>query len=655
MCGIVGLIGQQEPQWLSQMNGLVTHRGPDDSGEYRDPESQVALAMRRLSILDVAGGHQPMSNEDGSVWIVFNGEIYNSPALRLPLEAKGHRFQTSHADTEVLVHLYEDKQEEMLNDLNGMFAFVIYDRERQLLFGARDRLGIKPLYYWQSLGLFAFASELKGLLPLPGLAREINLAALYHYMSLLYIPGEDSILHGVKRLLPGHWFKFDLRTRAFTIRQYWDLDIQHTEQHSEAEWREIVRAELRQAVRRWTLSDVPVGCSLSGGVDSSTIVGLLAESGHPHIKTFSLGFAGRGEEEWNELPLARQVAARWGTEHHELILNPDDLLDDLVQMVWHLDEPYAGGLPAWYVFRFMRETVTVGLTGTGGDENFGNYGKYRIFESSPIARTVLAHRETYESVSRNMAWLWRPCAQLAQSVPDTWIGAPGKKRLANLPDFGGGPIGRYYFNPWYYFSDTAKRIAVFQMQADGVVDTAPMLQALFDSARTRDIRNGIAYLDFKTQLADEFLMMTDRLSMAHSLEARVPFLDHTFVETVFRIPSDIRTRPGNLKYLLKQAVGDLLPAGVLGAQKRGFVIPIKLWLRGPLRPLAERLLSPERLRRQGLYRPSFYGHYVQPHLDGRADHTWQVWAALMFQLWHVVFIEQGAAHAPTYRWRELAE
>lgn len=653
MCGIVGLVGQQEPQWLSQMNVLVAHRGPDDSGEYLDPEAQVALAMRRLSILDVSGGRQPLSNEDGSMWIVYNGEIYNSPELRQSVEAKGHRFQTSHADTEVLVHLYEDKQEEMLHDLNGMFAFVIYDRERHVLFGARDRLGIKPLYYWKQPGLFAFASELKCFLPLSGFQREIDFTSLYHYMSLLYVPGENSILQGVKRLMPGHWFKFDLRTRELTIQQYWDLNVHHVEERSEAEWCERIRAELREAVRRWTLSDVPVGCSLSGGIDSSTIVGLLAESGHHHIKTFSLGFTGQGEEEWNELPLARQVAARWGTEHHELILDPKSLLDDLVQMVWHLDEPYAGGLPAWYVFRFMRETVTVGLTGTGGDENFGNYGKYQIFESSPIAGAILAHRETYESVSRNMAWLWQPCFRLAQSVPDSWIGSQRKRRLANLLDFGGEPIGRYYFNPWYYFSDYAKRIAVFQMQADGVMDTAQMLQGLFDGARTNDVRNGIAYLDFKTQLADEFLMMTDRLSMAHSLEARVPFLDHTFVETVFRIPSSFRTRPDDLKYLLKKSVADLLPNGILTAQKRGFVIPIKLWLRGPLRPLAERLLSPERFRRQGLYRPSFYGRYVRPHLDGDADFTWQVWAALMFQLWHVVFIEQYSLERPCISWRDL--
>ena len=653
MCGIVGIVGQQEPNWLSEMNQLEAHRGPDDAGEYRDAEAHVALAMRRLSILDLEGGHQPMSNADGSVWIVYNGEAYNSPQLRSQLEAKGYTFQTSHSDTEVLLHLYEEKQEEMLLDLNGMFAFVIYDRRRQLLFGARDRFGIKPLYYHQQANLFAFASELKSFLALPGLEREIDLTSLYHYMSLLYVPGESSILRGVKRLAPASFFKLDLKTREMKVESYWDLSFNQVEERSEDEWCEVIRTELREAVRRWTLSDVPMGCSLSGGIDSSAIVGLLGEMNHPHIKTYSLGFAGQGEAEWDELPLARQVAQRWGTEHHEMILDPLSLLDDLVEMVWHLDEPYGGGLPSWYVFRFMRESVTVGLTGSGGDEAFGNYGKYRGFESSPWARAAMNRRGIYDSVGRNFSWIWGPCVQLAEAVPNSWIGQDRKKRLAGLFDFGGGPVGRYYFNSWYYFSDTSKRAAVFQTPTERILDTAEILQSFYDRAATTDVRNSISYTDFKTQLTDEFLSMTDRLSMAHSLEARVPFLDHEFIETVFRIPSAIRTRPDDLKYLLKRSVADLLPEGILKARKRGFVIPIKLWLRGPLRRLTQYLLSAERLKRQGIFSPTFYRRYVRAHLDGQADYTWQVWAALMFQLWHFIFIEQNTRSKPSYAWREI--
>lgn len=653
MCGIVGIVGKQEPSWLSEMNALERHRGPDDAGEYRDPESNVALAMRRLSILDLAAGHQPMSNEDGSLWIVYNGEIYNSPELRAELEAKGRQFHTNNSDTEVLLHLYEERGEDMLLPLNGMFAFVIYDRRRQLLFAARDRFGIKPLYFHQSPGLFAFASELKSFLALPDFNREIDLSSLYHYMSLLHIPGEHSIFRHAQRLLPAHYLKYEIRSGKLSTKKYWDISFKDVNGRSSDEWREIIRTELSKAVQRWTLSDVPIGCSLSGGIDSSTIVGLIGESGHKQIKTYALGFGGSGEEEWNELPLARLVAERWGTEHHEVVLDPETLLDDLIQMVWHLDEPYGGGLPSWYVFRFMSETVKVGMTGTGGDEAFGNYGKYRIMENSSFARAAMSRRGAYESFARNFAWAWRPCSQLAEAVPDTWLGSYRKRRLAGLFDFRSGPVGRYFFNPWYYFSDGAKRSAVFQMDLDHVIETGSMLQTLFDEANVDDLRNSLTYIDFKTQLTDEFLSMTDRLSMAHSLEARVPFLDHEFVETVFSIPSSLRTKPDDLKYLLKASVADLLPPEILSARKRGFVIPIKLWLRTSLRKLAEFLLAPERLKTQGLFEPGFYWRYVKPHLEAKEDFTWQVWAALMFQLWYFVFIEQNARSAPTYTWRDI--
>ncbi len=653
MCGIVGLVGRHEASWLSEMNRVEEHRGPDDAGEYCDAANGVSLAMRRLSILDLAGGHQPMSNADGSVQIVFNGEIYNSPSLRKELERSGEQFKTANSDTEVLIHLYEQKGAQMLADLNGMFAFVIYDRKRRVLFGARDRFGIKPLYYFKTPDLFAFASELKSFMVLPSFKCDLNLSSLFHYMSLLYIPGEQTIFESASRLAAAHFFEYHLTSRTLVINKYWDFDFSSLEERSESEWQQVIRTELGNAVERWSLSDVPVGCSLSGGIDSSTIVGLLGKAGKSQIKTYALGFSGKGEEDWNELPLARQVAERWGTEHHELILDPDSLLDDLLQMVWHLDEPYGGGLPSWYVFRFMSETVKVGFTGTGGDEIFGNYGKYRVMENSPFAQAVLSRRKSYDSFARNFAWAWKPCYQLAEAVPDTWLGTYRKRRLAGLFDFGSGPVGRYFFNPWYYFSDGAKRAAVFQMNCETVTETGEMLQRLFDESNTTDLRNSLTYVDFKTQLTDEFLSMTDRLSMAHSLEARVPFLDHEFVQAVFRIPSSMRTKPDDLKYLLKRAVADLLPESVLNARKKGFVIPIQLWLRTKLRSLAEYLLAPKRLRQQGIFDPAFYSRYVNPHLEAKADYTWQIWAALMFQLWHLVFIEHKSHSAPTYGWRDI--
>ncbi|PSB25982.1 asparagine synthase (glutamine-hydrolyzing) [Stenomitos frigidus] len=635
MCGIVGLIGHWAPELLGQLNQSLYHRGPDDGGEYRDQQGGVALAMRRLSILDLSGGHQPMSNHDGSVWIVFNGEIYNAPELRSRLEAKGVHFKTSHSDTECLLHLYEAYGEAMLAELNGMFAFVIYDRERKQIFGARDRFGIKPLYYTQTANHFAFASELKTLLQLPTVERHLNLQSLYHYLSLRYIPGADSIFKGIQRLPPAHSFRYRLEPQDFTIERYWQPDPSPTETHSIAEWSEMIRHELRGAVKRWALSDVPIGCSLSGGIDSTAIVGLLAEAGYERLSTYSLGFQKAEEADWNELPLARQMAERWGTQHYELLLTPDDLLRDLVRMVWSLDEPYGGGLPSWYIFQFMSRDVKVGLTGTGGDELFGNYGKWCHYENR-LSRLGHPLHSMRDRIKRS-----------ASHLPELLLGADRKKRWLEYYRTFRFPMDAYFL----YFSDATKRR--YLSEVSGITDTADWLQTLYQTSGATEIRNGTALVDLQTQLPEEFLLMTDRFSMAHSLEARVPFLDAQLVDRVLSIPTSLRTHPNDLKYLLKQAVSDLLPAPLLTARKRGFIIPDTLWLRDKLRPLVERLLAPDRLARQGILRPEIYSRFVQPHLSGKADYTGQVWTLLMFQLWHVVFIEQASVEAPSFSWQDL--
>ena len=654
MCGIVGIAGQQDPDWIRRMNSSIVHRGPDDGGEYVSRESLVSMSMRRLSIIDIHGGHQPMPNKDRSLWIVFNGEIYNAPEIRRRMEQRGEQFLTGHSDTEVLLHLYEEKGFSCLDDLNGMFAFVIHDRKRNLLFGARDRMGIKPLYYCSSNGRFFFASELKALLTVPIIEREIDRQSLYHYMTLLYVPDEASIIKGVRRIPPAHSFVYDLQSRQLTLQKYWQLKFAGDESPDEKEWAEVLRGELKAAVRRWTLSDVPIACSLSGGLDSSAIVGLLAETGYPRTKTYSLGFVGEEEQSWNEIDLARQVAQRWGTDHHEILLEPQDLLSDLVAMVWHLDEPYGGGLPSWYVFREMSRDVKVGLTGTGGDELFGNYGKFRIYEANKMLQAALASRRRSGKAARMLAGLIAPLSTLSNSLPSSWPWIGRGHLFSQLPRMINEPFGRYYYANFEYFSDECKRAEVLRTHNGDLQDTASYLQKVYDLSEARDLRNGLAAVDFRTQLAEEFLFMTDRFSMAHSLEARVPFLDHNLVETVFRIPPSIRTAAGDLKYLFKRAIGDLLPEPLLSARKRGFVIPTKLWLRRELRPLVERLLHPDRLRRQGLFHATFYDSYVLPHLDGKADFTSQVWAALMFQIWHFIYIEQNQTEAPTYDWQAMA-
>lgn len=600
MCGIAGIAGPHDEAQLRSLAAALAHRGPDDEGIHHDPEAGIGFAFRRLSIIDLDGGAQPMENDDGSLVLVFNGEIYNAPELRARLERDGVRFRSSHADTEVVLRLYERLGAECLDALNGMFAFVIHDRRRGVLFGARDRIGIKPLYLARIGGNLAFASELRALLRLPEVEREIDRESLFHFLSLRFVPGPRTILRGVERLPPGHRFEYDLARRELRIERWWRLRFHPRRDVAAEEWPERVRAALGEAVNRWTLADVPVAVSLSGGLDSSAVLALLAEGG-ASVRAHSLGFADGGEE---ELPLARALAARHGADLHEAVIRPEELLGDLPAMVWALDEPYGGGLPSWFVFRFMAADVKVGLTGTGGDELFGNYRRFVPFEQGRLARV------------------------------------PGRR----------GSVRRYHFEPSYYFPDGEKR----RILVDGrTPDTSEFLQRVFDESGSASARDSVLYLDLSTQLPDEFLQMTDRFSMAHSLEARTPFLDHELVELVASIPPELRTDAGDPKGLLRKAIGDLLTPAHLAAPKRTFVFPLASWLRGELRPLAERLLSNEHLHRQGIFRPVLRERYLEPHLAGRADESERLWPLVMFQLWHLLYVEEGLTEPPAFSLRDL--
>jgi asparagine synthase (glutamine-hydrolysing) len=610
MCGIVGIIGRQSDEWIDGLGSAMRHRGPDDAGVFRDREANLALAMRRLAIIDLEDGHQPMSTADGRFTIVFNGEIFNARGLRRELEVGGVRFVSDHSDTEVLLHLLAREGMQALSRLNGMFAFALWDKVRQELMCARDRFGIKPFFYVVQNGRFAFASELKSLLTLPWLERSVDRGSLYHYMSLMYVPGNDTAIAGVSRLAPGSWLTVKASTGAVEQGRWWEPAIGGGQSMPRTEVCKQIRSAFEQAVTDWSVADVAVGCSLSGGLDSSAIVGLLASRGQK-VHTYSVGFSGKGEAAWDELPLARRVAERWGTQHEEIILDPARLLDDLMEMVWHLDEPYGGGLPSWAVFKQMTGSVKVAMTGTGGDELFGNYGKWREMEGG---------------------WLRRQ-----------FVG-----EAADIDRF-----RKYFFDRYYYLPDRAKHECVF-VDCPKDFDTAAwMYREIHQPATAMTLRDRCAATDVATQLPEEFLMMTDRFSMAHSIEARTPFLDHHLAELVLGLPSELRTRRADLKGLLREAIADLLPPELVTAPKRGFVIPLKLWLRGTLRPLAEALLAPGYLAAQGLFKPEFHVRYVRPHLDGRADFTNVVWAALMFQLWHLVFIE-GRGERPTFRIQDLA-
>ncbi len=600
MCGIAALTGSFDDALLNSLGTALRHRGPDGGGVFRG--EGAALVARRLAILDLPGGEQPLVSDDGHSAIAFNGEIYNVRELKRSLEAEGIRFRSDHSDTELVLRLYETRGLDALSELNGMFAFAILDGRKRKLVAARDRFGIKPLYFTQAGGRFALASELRTLLRVPGLVRELDRESLSHYLTLRFVPGERSILAGVRRLPPGHLLELDLDTQALDVRRWYRLRFARDDGPVREEWVARLHESLRNAVARWNLADVPVACSLSGGLDSSAVVALLAEAGVRDLRTYTLGFTDEEDSHLNELPLARALATRYGAQHHEVVVDARELLDDLLAMVWSLDEPYGGGLPSWYVFREIARDVKVAHTGSGGDELFGNYRRFVPFERGRLAR-------------------FRP-----------------------------RDVRRYHMQPSYYFDDDEKR----SLLREPGPPTAQLLQRVFDDSGSRSARDSVLYLDVATQLPDEFLHMTDRFSMAHSLEARTPFLDHELVELIASIPPALRTSADDPKGLLRDAVATLLTPAHLDAPKRGFVFPLARWLRRELRPLAERLLSDERLESQGIFRTGIAERYLAPHVDGRADESERLWPLLMFQLWHLLYVDEALTDAPSFTWSELA-
>lgn len=597
MCGIVGIFGQQDAALIELMNASILHRGPDEGGVFR--EGDLSVAMRRLSIIDRSGGHQPMSSVDGRYVLVYNGEIFNAAALRKQMQRQGVRFTTDHSDTEVLLELLIREGEAALTRLNGMFAFALVDRREQTIFCARDRFGIKPFYFCRQARRFAFASEPKALLQLPWIARTPDLQSLFHYFSLHYVPCASSAFAGIERLAPASSLRWNMRTGAAAITRWWTPSFSGAPRESETELTERLGAGLREAVDRWAISDEPVGCLLSGGLDSSAIVSLLAQRGQK-LQTFTVGFKGPGEAAWDELHLARQIAQKWDTEHHEIILDPEALLDDLVDMVWALDEPYGGGLPSWSVFKAMGSGIKVAMTGSGGDELFGNYNKYLFLEGR-----------------------WRG------RIPAL------RNRTADAARF-----EKDLFERYYYASDARKRSDMLVTDRFAAAsDTVDLLWTHFSAGPPeRSLRDRVANMDLATQLPDEFLLMTDRFSMAHSIEARTPFLDHELAAQVYAVDASRRLSTREYKPLLRRVVAGLLPPKLMTAPKRGFVVPLKLWLRGRLKPTLQRLLAPARLSEQGLIRADFFERYAAPHVTGAADHTHRLWNMLMFQLWWEVYI-----------------
>ncbi len=624
MCGITGFVNQnkrmrdaQAAAVLGEMCRVITHRGPDDQGTL--VEAGVALGMRRLSIIDLAGGHQPMSGCNKSTSIVFNGEIYNYRELRRELEARGHTFSTN-SDTEAIVHAYEEHGERCVETLRGMFAFALWDSGRRKLFIARDRVGKKPLYYTVTPeGTLVFGSELKSLLAHPEVRREVSLEAVDAYLSFGYVPDPLAIFRDTHKLPPGHHLTFE--RGHVSVRSYWDFDFEHDEdRRSEEDYLEELRELLDEAVRVRLVADVPLGAFLSGGVDSSTVVGLMSRAIDRPVKTFSIGFH---EDSYNELKYARLAAQRFGTDHHEFIVTPD-ICSVVDELVWHFDEPFAdsSAIPTYMVSKMAREHVKVVLSGDGGDELFAGYTRY------VIDRKRSGFTRVPESIRRGVM------QPLGRALPH---GAWGRNLIHNVAL---EPLDRY-IEEVSVFTRLNKRALYthdFKGHFNGNGGAAQLFHEHAARVTSSDELNRLLYLDSKTYLPGDILTKVDRMSMANSLEARVPLLDHKLIEFVTRIPASLKMKGFETKHIFKRAVADLVPAEILQRPKQGFGVPIERWINEQLRERVHGTLLEARTQR-GYTELNYVEKLLNEHERGRRDHSMELWALFMLELWHRRFVD----------------
>jgi asparagine synthase (glutamine-hydrolysing) len=627
MCGICGVVrggaGVPDRERLKAANDLIRHRGPDDEGFFVD--GPAGLAMRRLSIIDLDTGHQPLSYAGGRYWIVFNGEIYNYRELRAELEGRGHRFSTK-SDTEAILALYAESGPRCVERLRGMFAFAVWDKAERTLFVARDRIGKKPLVYAERPdGTLLFASELRCLFALdPSLPRETDPAAIDLYLSLQYIPSPKTAYRGVKKLPPGHTLTW--KDGKIAVERYWDLPVGAppvTRDYEEA--KRLLRDKLTEAVRLRMISDVPLGAFLSGGVDSSVIVALMSGLSDRPVKTFSIGF---DDKKFSETHYARMVAERYKTDHTEFVVKPE-MADVLPKLAWHYGEPYAdaSALPTYYVSRETRRFVTVALNGDGGDENFGGYVRYFAMKAARFADVLptpalAALRSGVELLpERNAPFgtIWRAKRFLRSAL------------LNDLPGRHLKMIG--YFaeddKPGLYAPEFVRALGAEMGAAKEYMARA------FDACRGEDFVNRMLYVDFKTYLPECLMTKVDIASMACSLEGRSPLLDHEFVELAYRMPGDWKLKGlRGHKRIFKDAFADLLPGEIMTRGKMGFGIPLGSWFRGPLRDYwADHCLSTDALGRGYFTERGLRGMWDE-HQSGRRDHGYRLWALLMLELWH---------------------
>ncbi|HZR66100.1 MAG TPA: asparagine synthase (glutamine-hydrolyzing) [Terriglobales bacterium] len=630
MCGIAGVLHFSSekpvnPGVLRQMCAAMAHRGPDDDGFY--VQGQVGLGMRRLSIVDLSTGHQPITNEDETCFIVFNGEIYNHATLRKDLQARGHRYRTQ-SDTETIVHLYEEYGRDCVRHLRGMFAFAIWDARKRRLFIARDRLGIKPLYYRLSSESLIFGSEIKVLLA-HGIEAQFSRHVLPEYLALGYSSGPETFYEDVLKLMPGHTMEVDLSGKT-SVAAYWDLKIEAQDApHDEKYFVEQYRGLLEQAVQSHLMSDVPLGVFLSGGLDSSAVAAIMTKLRGP-VQTFSVGYK---EDTYSELPYARAVARHLNSVHHEVVVSREQFFDALPRLIWHEDEPivWPSSVPLYFVSRLARDHVKVVLTGEGSDETLGGYSRYAFTVKNAALDGY--YRALIPEVIRRT---------IRHSIEDSaWISAPLRRKLSHTPlgRNGASWASLYFDNFLCAFSEKEQHSLLSDKVAAEFQPGAPYASSLeYWQRSSGPMLQRMLYTDIKTYLV-ELLMKQDNMSMAASIESRVPFLDHVLVEFAVNIPRRVQMKGLAGKQILKKAVEDLLPHSIIYRKKMGFPTPWSRWLKGPqLQSIRELVLEPRSLDRN-LFKPAAIERLFSEHESGRVDNYDRIWRLLNLELWHRVCLE----------------
>lgn len=628
MCGICGIYNAHSgepvsPQLIAEMTRLIAHRGPDDKGAHLD--GALGLGFARLSIIDLNNGHQPMSNETGDVWVVFNGEIWNYKDLRKELSEKGHVFRT-HSDTETIVHAYEEYGVDCFTRLHGMFGLAIWDSPRKRLLLARDRAGKKPLYYTNVDGNLIFASEIKSVLCHPQVKREADLQAMTDFLSVRYVPGPVTLFANIYKVLPGHWLLFE----NGTIREecYWDFTFEKTEQRPITEYLDNIKHHVHRSVEERMIADVPVGAMLSGGVDSSIISGIMSKLTSHKVKTFSVGF---DHPDYSELPYARMVAEHFGTDHHELVVSSSDLIQYWPILTWHRDEPVSepSDLGVYLVSKLARQHVKVVLSGEGGDELFAGYPKYvvdwmaKYYHILPQAMRNGFIQPLIEHLPYSMRKFQTAARNISQPAPQRWMN-------------------------WFgIFNGQLKdNLLSSSLKATINLDSSRTFKSWLERNPQRDDLSSMLYLDTKIWLPDNLLMKGDKMTMAASLESRMPLLDYKLIEYAASIPSSSKIKSLKAKYLLKRAFADFLPEPILTRKKMGFNVPTGIWFRQGQREVITNLLLSERIRSRGYFNNEYIEHIVHNHLTGKTNYQAQIFTLASLELWFRVFIDPARLTIP---------